>query len=269
MSRYAFYGLSCNPFDKQAFRDAGSFDSRDHHQMISRLNYLKDVRGVGVFTATPGMGKSYTLRCFEHSLNKNLYHMTYLCLSTISVSEFYKQLCDRLGLDPKGGKTMMFRSIQERLYYLFKDKRQPLILAIDEAQYLNNGILKDLKMLMNFNYDSVNCFSLILCGEPFLNRTLEKPPHESLRQRITVHYAFQGLKPDEVSAYIFHKLALAGGSESIMGEDALNAISGYCQGNPRIIDNLMTDVLTLGSQLKRQVIDSEVVLSAANEQTLG
>lgn len=264
-----FYGLSCNPFDKQALKENSFFESNDHRQMISRLNYLKDIRGIGVFTASPGMGKSYALRCFEHSLNKNLYHMKYICMSTVSVAEFYKQLCEQLGLEAKGGKTIMFKSIQERLYYLYKDKRQPLILAIDEAQYLNNGILKDLKMLMNFSYDSLNCFSLILSGESYLNRTLEKPPHEALRQRITVHYTFQGLQPDEISAYIFHKLALAGGSRSIIGEDALNAISGYCQGNPRIIDNLMTDALTLGAQLQRQVIDSEVILAAVNEQTLG
>lgn len=49
----------------------------------------------------------------------------------------------------------MFKAIQDRLFYLYKDKRQPLILANDEAQYLSNGILQDLKMLMNFKYDSL------------------------------------------------------------------------------------------------------------------
>ena len=32
--------------------------------MAHRLDYLKEVRGIGVFTARPGMGKSYCLRCF-------------------------------------------------------------------------------------------------------------------------------------------------------------------------------------------------------------
>lgn len=264
-----FYGLSCNPFDKQSLKEHNYFESADHKEMISRLEYLKEVRGIGVFTAAPGMGKSYALRCFQHSLNQNLYQMKYICLSTISVAEFYKQFCEQLGLDVKGGKTVMFKAIQDRLYYLYKDKRQPLILAIDEAQYLGAGILKDLKMLMNFSYDSLNCFSLILCGEPLLNRTLEKPIHEALKQRITVHYTFQGLQPHEVSSYINHKLESAGGSRSIMGADALQAITGYCQGNPRIIDNLMTNALTLGAQLKKQVIDSEIILASVNEQTLG
>ena len=96
----------------------------------------------------------------------------------------------------------MFRDIKDRIFYLYQEKKQPLIITIDEAQYLSNVVLKDLKMLMNFNYDSLNCFTLILCGEPYLNSTLTKPMHESLRQRITVHYNFQGLGPDEIPKYI-------------------------------------------------------------------
>lgn len=265
----SFYGISFNPFDKQSLREDACFDSEDHKIMMNRLNYLKDTRGIGVFTAPPGMGKSYTLRCFEHSLNQNLYQMKYICLSTVSVVDFYKEFCDKLGLETKGGKTVMFKSIQDRLFYLFKDKKQPLILAIDEAQYLSNGILQDLKMLMNFKYDSLNCFTLILSGEPVLNRTLERPPHEALRQRITVHYSFQGLNPDEVSAYIRHKISSAGGAESIIANDALNALSGYCKGNPRIIDNVMTTALKAGYQMQKSVIDADVILAAVNEQALG
>lgn len=268
MNFKAFYGLSCNPFDKQSLNVKDTFESRDQKAMMNRLSYLKDVRGIGVFTAAPGMGKSYCLRCFEDSLNENLYDMRYICLSTVSVGEFYKLLSEELGLEAKGGKTIMFKAIQDRIAYLYKEKKQPLILAIDEAQYLGNPILKDLKMLMNFSYDSVNCFSLILSGEPYLNNTLEKPIHEALRQRITVHYAFQGLQPDEITSYIRHKLRLAGGADTLIGEDALSALTGYCHGNPRIIDNVMSDALILGAQLGRSCIDSEVILAAVNEQML-
>ncbi len=265
----SFYGISHNPFDKQTLREESCFESEDHNIMMNRLNYLKETRGIGVFTAPPGMGKSYSLRCFEHSLNKNLYQMKYICLSTVSVTDFYKEFCNELGIEPKGGKTIMFKAIQDRLYYLYKDKKQPVILAIDEAQYLSNGILQDLKMLMNFKYDSLNCFTLILSGEPVLNHTLERPAHEALRQRITVHYTFRGLNPDEICSYIKHKITVAGGSESIISADALSALSGYCKGNPRIIDNVMTTALKAGYQLKKNVIDSEVILAAVNEQTLG
>lgn len=268
MNFKTFYGLSCNPFDKHSLKETDCFESKDQKAMSNRLSYLKDVHGIGVFTASPGMGKSYCLRCFKASLNENLYDMHYLCLSTVSVGEFYKALCEELGLEAKGGKTIMFKAIKERIQYLYKEKKQPLILAIDEAQYLVNAILKDLKMLMNFKYDSVNCFTLILLGEPYLNNTLEKPIHEALRQRITVHYAFQGLDEKEITEYIRYKLRLAGGADTLIGEDALCAITGYCHGNPRIIDNVMSDALIYGAEHKLTCINSEAILAAVNEQAL-
>lgn len=264
----AYYGLSCNPFDKHSLRVKDHFVSADFNEMAARLSYLKDIRGIGVFTANPGMGKSFALRCFVDSLSKNLYQVKYICLSTISVAEFYKTFCEQLGLEAKGCKTSMFRAIQDRVYYLFKEKRQPLILIIDEAQYLSDGILKDLKMIMNHGFDSLNCFTLILCGEPRLNHLLEKPIHEALKQRITVHYHFQGLSDQELADYIKHKLSLAGGSSAILGEGVISAIHGFSQGNPRLIDNLMTDALILGSQLERETLDTEIIMSAVNNQSL-
>lgn len=182
-----YYGLSFNPFDKQNTKERDAFRSRDHKEMLSRLEYLKTVRGIGIFTARPGMGKTYVLRCFMKGLNPNQYQTAYISLSTISVTEFYREFCTLLGLEASGNKTGMFRAIQERVYYLYREKKQPLVLAIDEAQYLNYNILRDLKMLLNHSYDSLNCFSLVLVGEPYLNHILDKQVHEALRQRITVH----------------------------------------------------------------------------------
>lgn len=164
------------------------------------MDYLKDIRGIGVFTSRPGMGKSYCLRCFAKSLNPSLFHMEYLCLSTISVADFYKQLCAIPRVPDKDGKTVMFKAIQEQITYLYKEKRQPLLLAVDETQYLNTGILND---------------------------TLRKPVHEAPRQRITVHYNYSGLSDGEVSKYILHKIQLAGASGTIIDPVALAAAAAH------------------------------------------
>lgn len=268
MTFLSYYGLSFNPFDKQQVKEKDRFLSNDLQEMMNRLDYLKDTRGIGLFTAGPGMGKSFGLRCFTKSLNPNLYHMEYICLSTVSVMEFYRQFCTVLGLEAKGGKPGMFDAIQAQIVHLYKDKRQPLLLAVDEAQYLSTAILNDIKMLMNFSCDSVNCFTLILCGEPYLNNTLCKPVHEALRQRITVHYNFAGLSDAEVAAYIRHKIACAAGADSIIDPAALSAVHSHSQGNPRVIDNLMTQALILGQQLDKKVIDPELILAAVSGQNL-
>ena len=67
------------------------------------------------------MGKSFGLRCFAKSLNPSLYHMEYI-FSTVSVMEFYRQLCAVLGVEGRGGKLGMFRAIQEQISRLMKEE---------------------------------------------------------------------------------------------------------------------------------------------------
>ena len=264
----SYYGFSKNPFDKQQILEKEAFISTDHKNMTARLTYLAGLGGIGVFTAKPGQGKTFALRCFAKAVDPNHFDMRYISLSTTSTIEFYRQLCFILNIDSKFRKVDMFKDVQERLFHMYKESRRPLILAIDEAHELNFSTLKDLKMLLNHNYDSLNCFSLILLGEPHLNHTLEKPIHEALRQRITIHYDFEGLSSEEVSDYISYKFSLAGASISILGEGTLPTIISYCHGTPRLIDNLMNEALTLGAQLNKTVIDTDIIMAAINSLTL-
>ena len=162
----------------------------------------------------------------------------------------------------------MFRNIQERLLNFFKEKRKTFILAIDESQYLNAGILRDLKMLMNANFDSLDYFALILIGQPYLGSIIEKPIHEALKQRIIVHYNYEGFTSDEGTDYIYSRIEAAGGARSIIDEAAVHAVANFSQGTPRIINSVMTDALILGTQMQKSTIDTEIILCASNNLSL-
>ena len=43
----------------------------------------------------------------------------------------------------------------------------------------------------------------------------------------------------------------------------------HSQGSPRLVDNLMTDALTLGAQMEKKVIDMDVILASVSSQNLG
>jgi len=263
-----YYGFSKNPFDKQSLSAKDAFQSKDHKEMTSRLVYLSGIRGVGIFSSAPGYGKTFALRCFSQAVDRNLSEIAYICLSTISVTEFYRQFCSALGIDAPHGKPAMFRAIQGRLYHLFKEKRKPFILILDEAHELSTDILKDLKMLMNHDFDSVNCFTVALVGESHLNRNLEKPVHEALRQRIAIHYGFSGLTDAETEQFLLHKLRIAGAANSVLGDGTIPAIIGYARGCPRLIDNLMTESFKLGAQLQKPSLDTDIIMAAANNLAL-
>ena len=263
-----YYGFSKNPFNKQSLSVKDAFKSKDHGEMMSRLSFLNDVRGIGVFTAAPGFGKSFALECHAAALDRNLNEFAYICLSTVNVTEFYRLFCAALGIDAGNRKQSMFKAIQDRLYHLFKERKKPFTLIFDEAHELSDAILKDLKMLMNHNFDSMNCFSIVLAGEPHLNRTLEKAVHESLRQRIVIHYGFSGLSDAETEQYLIHKLRVAGAAESILGDGTMPAIVGYAKGCPRLLDNIMNEALMLGAQLEKQSLDTDTIMAAANNLAL-
>ena len=62
-----YYGLSFNPFDKQMVKEKDAFESEDFREMTARLEYLKEIRGIGVFTASPEWERHSRCGAFRRS----------------------------------------------------------------------------------------------------------------------------------------------------------------------------------------------------------
>jgi hypothetical protein len=66
-------------------------------------------------------------------------------------------------------KVQMFRQIQESIYTYYHSKNVTPVIIVDEAQFLKNSILDDLRIIFNFEMDSKDYSVLILAGQsPFL-----------------------------------------------------------------------------------------------------
>ena len=144
-----YYGLYFNPFDKDiATKDA--FLSSDMKEMNGRLDYLKNNQGIGVFTAGAGQGKTFSLRCFSDKLNPNITKFTYICLSTVTTTELYQQLCISLGLDSAYKKSVMFKSIQEYFENLSINKKIHQIVCLDNTEVDFSSGMKSL-IRLGFN----------------------------------------------------------------------------------------------------------------------
>ena len=121
---------------------------------------------------------------------------------------------------------------------------------------------------MNYNYDSENLFTLILCGEQTLNERLSTTTFTALRQRLMVHYTFKGLDEKEMAEYIYAKIEAAGGNRSMIEPSALISVQKYSGGSPRLIDNVMGYALLLGGQMQRETIGPDLTAAAVNAQKL-
>jgi len=170
-----FYNLAFNPFDK-ALDPKQAHVTADFKEFNARMDHLLDTGGIGLMCASSGYGKTYACRSWAAAQNKNRIHFSYICFSTITTSEFYRSLCYELGVEPAFKKVDMFRAIQEQLSYSAAEKGIRTIIVIDEAQYLKSEILRDLKMLTNFQMDSKNYLTLVLMGQPMLADLLMRQP---------------------------------------------------------------------------------------------
>ncbi|MBF0580393.1 AAA family ATPase [Erysipelotrichaceae bacterium RD49] len=258
MEALLYYGLNQMPFLKGT-KYKSLYRGEDTEQIESRLEYLKNTKGIGIITGNPGSGKTAAIREFTKKLNPALYKPIYIQMSSVSINEFLKMLATGLGLEPCYKKSDLFRQIQEEIQYQVNEKRCYPVVIVDEAHYLSHGILRDLVMLLNFEMDSKDCCILILCGTSLLARNLRQTNNEALRQRILVNYQMQGLSCSEAKEYIEHCLKQCGAKEPIFSEAAIDAAFKNSQGTVRKLNNLLSKALIEGASQEKRLIDEEII----------
>lgn len=258
-----YYGLEFDPFEKGQ-KDI-VINTGDYQEAMARLNFLKGTRGIGLLTGRPGVGKTFVIKQFCESLNPGLYKTVYIPLSSLTTVEFYRHLSENLGLSSYGKKSDNYRSIQDYIKRTVDEKRIVPVIVLDEAQYLKTEVLNDLIMLLNFNFDSVNYVILILVGIPVLSKTLLKPIHEALNQRIVIRYMMDGAGRKDVESYVIRKLEGAGKREPMFTANAFEALSSVSQGSSRKLNTLCTHAMIIGASRKKEMIDENIIMEAANE----
>lgn len=263
----AFYSLSATPFAKD-LKTSNSFVSTSFAEVSARLDYLKKVRGMGLLVGEPGAGKTFSLRNFAEALNPSLYKVIYFPLSTGTVMDFFRGLAIGLGEEPKFRKVDLFNQIQRAVLVYFRERKITPVFILDEMQMARDLFLHDLSILFNFSMDSENPFILLLAGLPNLHSKLALNHNRPISQRLIMRYKMEPLNKEEVANYIQHHMELAGARHQIFRESAISAITSHSRGWPRLINNLATNCLLSGYQMKKEMIDEEVVRLAVQEMSM-
>ncbi len=260
----AFWGLSGKPFDKSIKPDQ-LFMSTAVKELISRLDYMKQQRGIMLISGQPGTGKTTVLRAFVNDLSQLSYKSFYVPLSTVNVLDFYRQLNQKLGGEPYHYKTQLFESIQKNIRDLVTNIKKIPVIIFDEAHLLNNENFTELQILTNFNMDSTDPAVIIFAGQSHLADRLMRPILKSCYQRITLKYQLLPLQKDEVQPFIEHHLKLKGCNQSPFSPNAIEAIFKNTAGVPRLIATLAIHTMTLGMMQKTDNLTEEHVFQANHE----
>ena len=260
----AFFGLKTEPFGKDiSVKDI--FLNEAFKELLSRLEYMKQHRGLMLITGEPGTGKTLAIRTFVETLNTNLYLPLYIPLSTVGALEFYRQLNLKLTGKFVYRKVDLFHSIQNAVIDSVSNRKKVPVIIIDEAHLLKPDNLHEIPILLNFDIDSTNPLIFIMLGQPHLRDKICQPVHIGLQQRFSLKFHIPFLDKNQTAAYIEHRLKICGCSHPVFSDAAIEAIYQNTTGIPRAIDNLALKSLTLAALDKKQTITEEEIFSASKE----
>ena len=264
-----YFGLKEAPFSI-APNPQFLFYSDRHKEALAHLSFgLDDKGGFVLLTGEVGTGKTTVSRAVMSQLPDTT-QSAFILNPTLSEHELLATICDELKIRyRKTGATLktLTDKIRDRL---LKNHQQGIntLLIIDEAQHLRPEVLEQLRLLTNLETDTQKLLKVILIGQPELQALLKRQELRQLAQRITARYHLLPLSLNDVSAYLSHRLNIAGCERLLFDKGAVKALHDLSGGIPRLI-NLMADRALLGAfGQHKPMVDKKIVYQAAQE-TLG
>jgi general secretion pathway protein A len=268
-----YYGLSEKPFSltpdpKYLYR------SQSHGNAFDLLQYAIDRReGFVVVTGDIGTGKTTLCRALLEQIDRSTF--TALVLNPFLTEEdLMKRILQDFGVisreDLKTGRLVNAtkQELIETLYE-FLLSLIPLnagaVLIIDEAQNLPLPVLEQIRILSNLETDKEKLLQIILVGQFDLLTRLRSPEMRQLDQRVSIRYQLEPLDAESVTAYVSHRLAIAGGHGAAVSfaSTALKEVHRRSGGIPRLINLICDRALLAAFSIRSNRITAEMVAHAA------
>ncbi len=194
--------------------------------------------GFVIITGEIGAGKTTLIETFLRELEKDVV-VAQINQTQVSAVEFLQSVLVQFGFKPfKMKKAELLATLNSFLIEQYTAGRK-VLLIVDEAQNLSLDTLEEIRMLSGVETTKEKVLRIILAGQPELNDKLDSPELVQLAQRVRLRFHLTALRPDDVQAYVLHRLEVAGSSgRKIFAEDCFPLIYRYTGGVPRLINTL-------------------------------
>lgn len=263
----SYYGLQYSPFDLTP-NPASVFMSESHREAISVLHYgVIGRKGFLLLTGDVGTGKTTLLQLLISSLEERV---RYCLISnpTLSVDDFYLTLAEEFFLPSPAGSKARFLQLFKKLVEECRQRKERILLIIDEAHTLPLRLLEEIRLLSNLDI-SGGVVSIFLVGQPELNQRLADPRLLPLRQRIAARYHLEAFDRKTTAAYITFRLRQAGAQRfDLFTTEAINLIHKASHGVPRLINLLCDQALLTGFANDQPLIKAGTVRESIKDLSL-
>src|SRR5690242_5401153 len=194
--------------------------------------------GFVVITGEIGSGKTTLIETFLRELEKDVV-VAQINQTQVSSVEFLQAVLVQFGFSPfKMKKAELIATLNNFLIEQHGAGRK-VLLIVDEAQNLSLRVLEEIRLLSGVETTKEKVLRIILAGQPELNEKLDAPELIQLTQRIRLRFHLTTLSPQEMRAYIQHRLEVAGASDrQIFAEECFAEIYRYTGGVPRLVNTL-------------------------------
>jgi len=261
-----FYGFKEKPFSLTP--DTEYFYRYRGHQEALNVLMVALRNGEGFVRVTGEVGTGKTLLCRQLlTLIQDDCATAYLPNPLLSPLELYQAIAHDLGLDVPQETSMhqLSQEIFQELVRLRKLER-PLVILIDEAQVMSRGSLEALRLLSNLETEKEKLLHIFFFAQPEFEQRLQENNLRQLLQRITFSYTLTPLDREELTAYLEHRLGVAGWQgQTLFTADAVKVLHKASGGIPRLINLLAHKALMVAYGEGIQRIDRKTLLAAIRD----
>ncbi len=262
------FGLTEVPFSIKV-NPGYLFMTAQHKDALATLLYGASAEGgFALLTGEVGTGKTTLIRALLQQLPDNT-DIALVLNPAMNPIELLATICDELKIEYNADQQSL-KHLTDKLHQYLLDsyaKGRSAVVLIDEAQHLQTDALEQIRLLTNLETDTRKLLQIILVGQPELDEKLRNTELRQLAQRITARFSLGPLNIEETTAYINHRLQVAGlpGQQSLFPAQTIKRIHQVSEGYPRLI-NILCDRILLGCYAKkRNTVDDDVVELAIDE----
>ena len=259
------YGLT------RDLESAGYFETEHHRQVCREVSAAILAGRLVAITGMVGNGKTALLRHLQAELTRENKVLVSKSLAVDQERTTVATLIDALfyDLSPEG-EIRLPKQAEKRerdLRALFRRRRKPVALFVDEAHNLHPKTLTGLKRLMEVIADGDGRLSVVLAGHPKLRNDLRRPTMEEIGYR-TSTFSFDGItgQQREYIVWLLKACAVKGiAVDDLIAEPAVELLVARLR-TPLQIEGHLTLAFEEGFRIGEKPITTDVVEAVLSRQ---